>query len=76
MPYTVTAGRAGDPRVPDRALVKCETVEEALNQACTFLAVGMVGVRIINANGGHIDGRDLESCCRGEKVLAKDLSVA
>jgi hypothetical protein len=74
-PYMVTAGRSGDPRVPERALANCATVDEALNQACTFLAGGMVGVSITNSSGHKIEGRNLEACCRGENSLRPDLSA-
>jgi len=66
-PYMVTAGRLGDPRVPERALANCATVDEALNQACTFMAGGMIGVRIANSSGHHVDGQNLEACRKREK---------
>jgi hypothetical protein len=73
-PYMVTAGRSGDARVPEKAVANCATVDEALNQACTFLAGGLVGVRITDTSGHHIEGQNLEACCRGEKALGVDLS--
>jgi len=73
MPYFVKASR-GWVYIPGVSVQAFETLDDALNQACSFLAISMPIVRIETADGKFIEGENLAACCRGEKTLNDDLS--
>ena len=70
MPYVVGGVATG---APAAISVRCDTVPEALHEACVYLKSGMQGVYIRDQSGNRIEGADLEACCRGQKSLRSDL---
>jgi hypothetical protein len=81
MEYKVMASRgtsrSGSGRETNLFATDLFTTEiEALNQACTYLAMGIPYVRIETMDGdAFIEGNDLAACCRGEKNLTADLKA-
>jgi hypothetical protein len=66
----------GSIRFMEQQTIYCETLAEALDQASSYLAMGLLGTSIQTPDGQMIDGADLFACCQGEKTLNEDLSIA
>jgi hypothetical protein len=72
MRFRVRPGSGGE-RLVGQDILHFDNVADALNQACSYLAMGKTFARIESQDGKYIDGKDLEACCRGERVLNDDL---
>ena len=75
MAFVVSAIRPTVALTPDRLVTQHASLAGALNEACTYLASGMIGVLIEDALGNQIGSPELDACCRGEKRLSDDLKA-
>jgi hypothetical protein len=73
--YRVVPGYGGT-RLVGQEDPEFESLGDAINQACSYLAMGKIQTRIETDDGRFVDGSDLAAVCRGERTLNDDLTTS